>query len=187
MRFALSSLAALSLGLAACADGGATPADEAPAGEAGEVTPLPMATLDLQATGLIIPAQSGFEQFDVPFGSTRAATETTLARIVGEVVEKSASDECPVGPVMTTRYEGLTLTFQQDKLVGYMASEPYVPQLTRAEMLLDPTVQLLEDSTLGEEFTIGDPQGEAISGLFSGPEDGATVERLWAGANCIYR
>ena len=179
------ALLALPLALAACNNEADAP-DAPAAEETVAAEPVEEATLDLQADGINIPAQNGFEQLSVPFGSARAATEATLAAVLGEETGRSAQDECPVGPVMTTEYEGLTLTFQNDQFAGYMARAPYVPELTRAEMVADPMVTLVEGSTLGDEFMIGS-EDAVISGLFAGEGDGAAVETLWAGANCIAR
>ena len=183
MRFALLSLAALSLGLAACSQ----QADEAPAaeatGEAGtDPVPegaLPEAILDLQATGLIVPAQAGLEQLDVPFGSLRAATEATLANVLGKAKVSNSPNDCGL---TTTAYDGIAINFRDDKFVGYTANAPYVPDLTRTEMLKDPQVKLLEDSTIDGEFTIGSGE-QIISGVFVGD----AVRALYAGENCIAR
>lgn len=178
------------LALAACSPAPTEDA-EAPADtvetEGDAAAPLEEATLDLQATGIVIPAQNGFEQLEAPFGSSRAATEATLANVVGastSTFDASAGEsDCWLD---TTAYEGITLAFSDDSFVGYFASTPYVPELTRAEMLEDPGVAMVEGSSLGDEFTIG--TGEAIiSGLFTGAEDDATVDALWAGENCIFR
>lgn len=183
MRRLTFPLAALSLALAACSS--ETPVEEgdAPAAEAGDPVPegaMPEATLDLQASGLIVPPQGGFEQLDVPFGSMRAATEATLANVLGEAKARGKTEECGYE---TTSYEGITLHFRDDKFVGYYANAPYVPELTRVQMLEDPAVKLVEDSTIDGEFTIGDPAGEVIGGVFVGEETRA----LWAGENCIAR
>ncbi len=178
-RFALI---ALPLMLAACGDapgeGGQGGTPETPAG-------LEDAVLDLQATGIIIPAQAGFERLEVPFGSNRAATEATLANIIGAHTEQAAAPDCGED-VTRLSYDGLTIYFDDGAFVGYVAQAPYVPEISRAEMLSDSAVALVEDGTLGEEFTIG-AGDEIISGMFSGEDDGAAVEALWAGESCIFR
>lgn len=143
--------------------------------------------VDLQATGLVVPAQNGEEQMDVPFGSRRAAAEATLASVLGEVLDTGSNGECPAGPIESTTYEGLTLNYQDGVFVGWMAEAPYLPPETRAQMLAREDISLVEDSTLGEEFVLGDPMGLAIAGLFAGEGDDAPVERMWSGTNCIFR
>ena len=178
----VSSLAC-ALALAGC---GVDPDAVPPGEEPPSVVEDEPAVLDLQASGIIVPPQGGFEQLEVPFGSSRIGTEATLENVLGEPVDsRSVTGDCWLAQV---QYAGLTVNFDgAGEFVGYYATAPFVWELTRAEMLDDPQVVLIEDSTLGEEFTIGPPQGAAIAGLFAGEEDGAEVEALWAGDNCIMR
>ena len=173
---------ALPLALAACNNEADAP--DAPAAEetaaAETVEQAPEATLDLQADGLVVPAQNGFEELSVPFGSNRAATEATLANVLGEPVADNQPNDCGL---TTTSYEGMALHFRDDSFVGYYANAPYVPELTREEMLADPMVNALDDTTIDGEFTIGDSPETLISGVFVGDE----VRALWAGENCIAR
>jgi len=194
--------AALAFTLAACS-GEAAPDDltdqtgaesgqGVAAGDAGDTggtqttdAPGQEAALDLQATGIIVPAQGGQEQLEVPFGSNRAAAEATLASVLG--AEKGRYDGSGDCWLESTQYEGMALQFQDDKLVGYSAWEPYLPQLLRSEMLEDPAVSLIEDSTLGEEFIIGPSEGPVISGVFEHAGSDAQIDSLWAGENCVFR
>lgn len=175
-------LAMFPLLLAACNE-------EAEAPEAAETAaaPAPDLMLDLQATGIVVPAQGGAEQLDIPFGSTRAAAEATIASVAGAVESRGANAECGAGPMQMTEYARLTLNFQDDKFVGWFARAPYVPDMPRADMLADPAVALVDGSTLGEEFTIGTAGGPLISGLFADAAETAAVEALWAGTNCLFR
>ncbi len=144
-------------------------------------------TLDLLASGLSVPAQDGDQLLEVPFGSVRAATEASLAAVLGEEIERGETAECPPGPMQWTQYEGVTLNFQEDRFVGWFATEPYLPLETRGELIAAGSVTMFEDSTLGEEFTIGNPELRTISGLFADEGDEAQVIGLWAGLNCIFR
>jgi len=143
--------------------------------------------VDLQATGLAVPPQGGEEQLDVPFGSRMEAAEATLAGVLGDKLASATNAECPAGPVESSSYEGLTLNFQDGGFVGWMAEAPYLPRESRAQLLASDTVTLVEGSTLGEEFVIGNPDGLSISGLFDAVGDDAKVSRMWAGVNCIFR
>ncbi|MEL1250533.1 hypothetical protein [Aurantiacibacter gilvus] len=180
-RFALF---ALPLMLAACGEAGdeAAPLSD---DEIDAANPLADASLDLQGTGIVIPAQAGFEELAVPFGSGRIPTEATLGNVLGEAIDESA-DPNDCGLTWTT-YEGVTLSFRDDAFAGYFAEPPYTDIGTRAELLAGENVALYDESTLGEEFTIGAAETPVISGLFSGPEDDAAVIALWAGENCIAR
>ena len=180
------ALIALPFMLAACSgdapgeNGQGTASEDAELAEA-----MANAMLDLQGTGIVIPAQSGFEELAVPFGSARAPTEATLGNVVGRAIDESGEpDECGL---TFTRYEGLNLTFRDGQFVGYYAQSPYVPETTRGEMLADANISMVEDSTVGEEFVIGAAEGPDIAGLFSGEGDDAAVRALWAGENCIAR
>ncbi len=177
------ALIALPLSLAACGDA----PGEGGQGVAPEATEAPMAdaTLELQGTGILIPAQSGFEELAVPFGSARAPTEATLGNVLGSALdETSQPNDCGL---TFTAYEGLTLNFRNDEFVGYWAEAPYVPETTRAEMLAGENIALVDGSTVGEEFVIGAAEGPDIAGLFDGAGEDAAVQALWAGENCIAR
>ncbi len=54
-------------------------------------------------------------------------------------------------------------------------------QLTYAELITD-----IEDSTLGEEFSIGTGD-TVVGGMFAEPGDAAKVDALFAGVNCFFR
>ena len=171
---------AFSLTVSAC---GVNPDANVPGEE--PAAPLADAVLDLQASGIIVPAQNGFEQLDVPFGSNREGTEATLAAVLGDPVAAQASEDCRLTVV---QFDGLSVSFDgEGDFVGYYATQPYLPEQSRSDMLADPAVAMVEGSTLGDEFTIGDPQVAALSGLFSGPGADAGVTALWAGENCMYR
>ena len=179
------ALIALPLMLAACGDapgeGGQGTAPDAPTAEQA----MAEATLELQGTGIVVPAQAGFEELAVPFGSARAPTEATLGNVLGSALDET--DEPNDCDLTYTAYEGLTLNFRNDEFVGYWAEAPYVPETTRAAMLAGENFALVEGSTVGEEFVIGAAEGPDIAGLFTGPGDDAEVEALWAGENCIAR
>ncbi len=177
------AVAALASGLllAGCGvDPDAVPPGEEPPAAVNESP----ASLDLEASGIIVPAQGGFERLDIPFGSSRLGTEATLQNVLGKPVAAGSTNDCGLNAV---QFDGLTVQFRDDKFVGYYATAPFVPELTRAEMLADSQVAPIEDSTLGEEFIIGDPQGPSIAGLFAGAQADAPVSSLWAGENCIAR
>ena len=176
---------ALPLMLIACGDVSDEGDGGADAAGAGAIAPMENAVLDLQGTGIVVPAQGGYEELAVPFGSNRAPTEATLANIVGSATsETDTPNDCGL---TVTQYQGLMLSFRGDEFVGYTAEAPYIPETPRAEFLAAGGVAMVEDSTLGEEFTLGDPIVPNINGIFDGDGDEAAISMLWAGENCIAR
>ena len=188
MRASFGISMAAMLVLAACQQAEPAP-DVEPTPEAS-ADPLEAATKDsvqLGGGGIVVPAQNGEEQLEVPFGSMRDAAETTLAAVLGERTGTGAVEECPVGPVMTSDYADMQLTFQDDKFVGWMAEGQYLPTETLGAFKAQSGVSAVEDSTLGAEYTMGADGGPIITVLFDGEGDEATASKMWAGATCIFR
>lgn len=181
----LSLLLATPVLLSACT-GEATSGEDEAAPAAEETSYGPLDTIDLAATGLSVPAQGEHEGLDVPFGSIRASTEASLGVVLGDAREQGENAECPAGPLQFTTYDGMTLYFQDGNFAGWSATAPYVTTATRAELIAEGA-SLVEDSTLGEEFYLGTPPGPVIAGIFSGEDDAATVETMWAGVSCNFR
>ena len=69
--------------------------------------------IELQPLGLVVPAQGGDEVMELPFGSLREATETTLADVLGKETRHARNDECPSGPLEVTEYAGMALYFDE--------------------------------------------------------------------------
>ncbi|MCP5397563.1 MAG: aspartate-semialdehyde dehydrogenase [Sphingomonadaceae bacterium] len=170
---------ASALALAACSDAGD------PAGEASGdgSTPVAQASAQLGANGITLTG--GAEDVLVAFGTPRAEAEATLVPLLGEPQSRDANPECGAGPMEFSNYEGLTLNFQDGTLVGWFAKgAPYLPSETRAE--LGDAATPFADSTIGEEFTMGEREA-IVSGLFASDDADAPVTDLWAGTNCIFR
>ena len=144
--------------------------------------------VNLDATGLSLPGTGGEAGMIVPFGSNRAAAEHTLGAVLGEVRDRGGSEECGAGPMQFTHYDGVTLNFQEDRLVGWISDgERYLPDATRGAMGAGGGLTKANGTTLGEEYYIGPKEGPMITMIFDGPNEDATVERMWAGTNCIFR
>lgn len=173
----------LALLLAACSQ----QVDDAPDPAPGEKTvadttgaePVDLAVIDLLSDGIVVPARNGIPAREVRFGATPGEAMAVLDTVAGARKGTDQPNDCGL---TTTSYEGLALHFRDGHFVGYWANAPYVPDLSRAEMLEDPAVSLVEDSTIDGEFTI-ERDGQTIAGLFVGDETRA----LWAGENCIAR
>lgn len=148
-----------------------------------------------QATLLIDGGLSvGTEKF--LFAAGRTEVETALAKSLGEPLDRNANDECGAGPMQFTGMAGgLTLNFEEDKLVGWNWRAPEDGDASfKGKIAADGTVQigtskakaeaaagfeLIPDSTLGTEFTLGN----GISGFI----EADAVEMLYSGDQCFFR
>ena len=131
------------------------------------------------------------------FGAPRAQAETALANVAGKEDDRSTNAECGAGPMEFTRYDAMTLNFQDGKFAGwFLGNEPGADTYstmsgiaigtTRAKAAESVSIVDLEDSTLGEEFSIGTGD-KVIGGMFAAPGDAAKIDALFAGINCFFR
>ena len=131
------------------------------------------------------------------FGVPRAQAETALANVAGKADDRSTNEECGAGPMEFTRYDAMTLNFQDGKFAGwFLGNEPganlystmsgIAVGTTRAKAKESASIVDLEDSTLGEEFSIGTGEN-LIGGMFAAPGDAAKIDALFAGTNCFFR
>lgn len=182
MRLALP-VAAL-LALAAC---GGEPEE---AGEEPAPAQVEADVVRLTGEGL----SAGGEAFY--FNSGRGEVETALAKVLGEPNRGATNTECGAGPVDFTDFDGgLTLNFQDGALVGWNWHLPYegdAPTAQNVALASGETLgasrasiegregfALVEDSTLGEEFTLAG----GIGGFIEEDE----VSMLYAGTQCFFR
>ncbi|QUL38500.1 aspartate-semialdehyde dehydrogenase [Erythrobacter sp. JK5] len=186
MRGVLLGLAALAL--AACDSGEVPPPGQEPLRpgnpDAGEQQVV------LRADGLA----AGPEAFY--FAAGRMEVETALSSVLGAPSGTTENAECGAGPMQFTDYPGgLTANFQGGTLVGWNWRMPQdgdpVPageiaaagdvQLAtpRAEVEAIGGFVAIPDSTLGEEFALGD----RVGGFF----DADAVSMLYAGTQCFFR
>ena len=188
MRLALLVLGA-ALTLSACDSGDVpSPAERQQGGAAaGEVAAN---AVELRPEGLV----AGPEAFY--FAAGQKEVETALAKALGAALRSGANPECGAGPVSFTDFPGgLTVHFQQDRLVGWnwhLAQDGDTPasgtvklagevQVGSARGVAEaaPGFAPVEGSTLGEEFALG----ERIGGFIAGDK----VEMLYAGTQCFFR
>ncbi|HEY0597092.1 hypothetical protein [Sphingopyxis sp.] len=182
-------------------------ADKAPV-DADPVAPaVPEAKLDgpnaattavsLDGEGLRFVDKASGKTSLLAFGVPRAQAETALANVTGKEDDRSTNAECGAGSMEFTRYDAMTLNFQGGKFVGwFLGNEPGARAYstmsgiaigtTRARAKETVSIVDLEDSTLGEEFSIGSGDN-AIGGMFAAPGDSAKIDALFAGNNCFFR
>lgn len=131
------------------------------------------------------------------FGVPRAQAEEALARVMGTLDDRSTNEECGAGTMEFTRFDAMTLNFQQDKFVGwFLGNEPGADHYstmsgiaigtTRAKAGETVKLVAIEDSTLGEEFSLGEGEN-VVGGMFAAPGETAKIDALFAGTNCFFR
>ena len=151
----------------------------------------------LDAEGLRFIDKTSGKASLLAFGTPRKQAEEALARVAGVVDDRSDNDECGAGPMQFSRFDAMTLNFQDDKFVGWFLGDEAGAEFystvsgigigtTRAKASASATVVDHKDSTLGEEFSLGTGDA-AIGGMFAEPGQDAKIEALFAGANCFFR
>lgn len=197
-----TSLALIVL-LAACKPA----ADSAPAEKEPAALPVPEAKADgpaaattaigLDGEGLRFVDKVNGKTSLLAFGVPRSQAEEALARVMGTESDRSSNEECGAGPMEFTRYDAMTLNFQDGKFAGwFLGNEPGADQYStmsgiavgtsRAEAAASVRLVAIEDSTLGEEFSLGEGE-RAVGGMFAAPGDSAKIDALFAGVNCFFR
>lgn len=198
----LTSLALIGL-LAACKPA----ADSVPAEKEPAALPVPEAKADgpaaastaisLDGEGLRFVDKANGKTSLLAFGVPRSQAEEALARVMGKESDRSSNAECGTGPMDFTRYDAMTLNFQDGKFAGwFLGNEPGADQYStmngiavgtpRAKAAASATIVMAEDSTLGEEFSIGEGEN-GVGGMFAAPGDDAKIDALFAGVNCFFR
>jgi len=198
MRWTMIGAAALAL--AGCSE--SAPEDAA---EGSEFTMQETPNLPADPDGVVRLRGDGLEVTGplgtmLTFGSLRAPVEAELAKVFGEARDAGTNTECGAGPIAFTEYPGgLTLNFQEGSLVGWSlrdgdseiggesadvaTAEGIALDSSEAELAAAYEVEMMTDSTLGEEFTT--PAG--IFGFLTGEGAEREVESLHAGTNCFFR
>lgn len=182
-------------------------ADKAPADADPVAPPVPEAKADgpkaattaisLDGEGLRFVDKSSGKASLLAFGVPRAQAETAFTDVAGREDDRSTNEECGAGTMEFTRYDAMTLNFQGGKFVGwFLGNEPGAGAYsttsgigvgtTRAKAKESVSIVDLEDSTLGEEFSIGSGE-HVIGGMFAAPGDAAKIDALFAGTNCFFR
>ncbi len=175
-----STLALLALMIAAC-DSGEVP----PPGQEALRPSTPQVAADqveLRADGLVAGSESFY------FAAGQNEVEAAVEKVLGVTAARSTNDECGAGPIVMTRFgEDLTLNFQDGSLVGWTVTEAdenlrvvgdVQVGTARADALQAKGFKALE-STLGEEFSLGDRIGGIIE------ED--AISLMYSGTQCFFR
>jgi hypothetical protein len=193
-----TALAFAALAVLAACDRTQTPPVAEPAVPAAEAPSAQTATAPAQAAGGLAVEGEGLRIFDatgaaraLPFEAPQATVvAAATASIGGAAPEQSTNDECGAGPIQFVEYaNGLQLLFQDGKFGGWNLREPGLTTvdgvgvgMTRAALVEDHTIEIIADSTLDGEFTMGE-----MGGFLSGAGPDATVSSLYAGLTCFFR
>ena len=185
----ISIALAVALVLAGCNGGGAPDASATP--EAGDAqAPVSANSAELRGKGLVAGAEAFY------FDAGQAEVEAALAKALGPKLRSGENGECGAGPITFTDFAGgLTAHFQEGKLVGWnwhgpqdgdraatgtvTFAGPVQLGAPRAAVEAKPGFAKVEDSTLGEEFMLGEDVGGFI--------EGDAVSMLYAGTQCFFR
>ena len=188
MRLGLFVLAG-ALALAGCDSGDVPSPAERQQGAPAEQA-VGANVVELRGEGLAAGPEAFF------FAAGQKEVETALAKALGPALRSGMNNECGAGPVTFTDFAGgLTAHFQEGRLVGWnwhlaqdgdrpasgvvrLAGEVQVGS-PRSLAEAAPGYSLVEGSTLGEEFALG----QRIGGFIAGD----SVEMLYAGTQCFFR
>lgn len=173
---ALTAAFAAALGLAACQE----------AAEAPDPAAEPTAEQETAASGVILSGDGlGVGAETVALGASREDATAALTRALGAPPsETGAYGECGGGATDWVEWQGLTLLFSGDELVGWESQSPDLATAERihAGSTIDelraayPDVEI-QETTVGWAFIMGD--------LYGHLDDAQTrVERIRLGVNC---
>jgi len=189
-RFALFvPLAALAL--AGCGEG-ATEGDALEAAnEAALATPAANATAGDAAAILSTSGIALADGPDLSFGASRPLVMEAMADAGLGDPQLSNNAECGAGPMEFAAFGGLTLNFQDGQLVGWMArdgagvtTDGIRPGASFADLARERSAAMVEDSTLGGEFSYRAADGSDIYGFV---DEAGDIDSLYAGTTCFFR
>ncbi len=194
-RFGMAFIGMAALGLAACQQAEPKPSEPVTEDQIAAQTPNAPSNrpINLIADGLVIaPPEAGGDDIVLNFGDPQDDVVEQLTMIFGGP-QFGTNEECGAGKMEFASFDPFVANFQDEKFVGWMVDGPsdrakfsgpdgVTLGMSTADLQKLPTYEAFEDSTLGEEFMLG--QGEAqVSGLV---EDNQ-VASLWGGVNCNFR
>ena len=193
----LASLAACKPAADKAADDAAVPSAPAMPEAKADGPAAATTAVSLDGEGLRFVDKASGKTSLLAFGVPRAQAEEALARVAGKADDRSTNEECGAGPMEFTRFDAMTLNFQGGKFVGWFlgnenGAADYATMsgigvgTTRAKAQESVSITDVENSTLGEEFSIGTGD-HIIGGMFAEPGAAAKIDALFAGDNCFFR
>ena len=138
--------------------------------------------------GLVVRDAAGTRR-TIAFGSPVSVAVEAASLVYGKPKTFETLEECGAGPLQVRAFNGLTLSAQDDKFVGWWLKDSEaarLPTTPRAGIGLGSTRgrrkglsgrQYQADSSLGDEFV-----ADGFAGSTDGDGKAAKVTHLWAGA-----
>ena len=170
------------LALTGCNSGEPSGSEDRPAAQE-TAADIDEKAVTLRPDGLVVGSEAFY------FAAGRREVEGSLARALGKPGDSGENAECGAGPMASATYaDSLTVNFQDGSLVGWFlrddsagitVSDGIAIGTPRDEVEAMTGFAMMEDSTLGEEFALGDE----LAGFF---EDGE-VAMLYSGTQCFFR
>ena len=137
---------------------------------------------------------SAWNTSGLAFGAARSEVDALLKPMLGASISDAVNSECGAGPMASVTYPGgLTVNYQEDRLVGWFLADAEQTGLLRVadKFGTENTVSDLRSgldgfamvggSTLGNEFT----SDTGIGGFLD--ENGLGIDAFYAGTNCFFR
>lgn len=126
------------------------------------------------------------------FGMDKDMVTTMVSSALGSPIEQARNEDCGAGALDYAAFrEGLSLYFQDGKFAGWDLDGRENGKFATADGIgIGSTRKALEasgpvtveESTIGQEFMLGE-----MSGLLSSAAADGKVTNLWAGVTCIAR
>ena len=140
------------------------------------------------ALGLSVATENGQPAAELPFGTGFQDTMHGLIAILGWNVAVGFPQECGAGPLVSADFPGdITLMFQNDRFVGWfmdagdlLVTDSGLRHAAPTSILTTTGTPEFFESSLGTEF-----ETAGLYGLLS--DDGARIDAIWTGTNCIFR
>jgi hypothetical protein len=170
----------------------AAPAPAASASVSAEASETAVPALNLAPDELTLVLANGSARH-VTFGMDKAAATEMVSAALGSPIEQARNEDCGAGALDYAGFrQGLSLYFQSGKFAGwnldgrqdgkFQTADGIGLGMTRKALEAAAGPVDVEESSIGQEFTIGD-----MSGLLSSAALDGKVTNLWAGVNCIAR
>ncbi|MCK0128137.1 aspartate-semialdehyde dehydrogenase [Erythrobacter sp. F6033] len=174
---------ALILGVAACDSSNVPSPAERQSGAAAPIEAVDETLVSLRGDGLAAGAEAFY------FAAGQNEVTAALTATLDERTGGGPMPECGAGPMENASFSGgLTVNFKDGIFVGWFHNNgsdqiavdgEFGIGASRADVEALPGFTLIEDSTLGEEFALGD----RIGGFF----ENGKVSTIYAGTQCFFR